>query len=169
MIAPLRLSFVVACPRDVAFGLWTEASRVWWRSSHTSAGTPGSTILFEPFVSGRVYERTADGEEIPWARSVPGSPRDDWTYTWHLRADRADATDVEIRFLEEDGGRCRVEIEHRGWERLGEHGPERREANGHGWNGVLPHFVTACEGGSGERAAQETSQPPSTGNAAPVQ
>ena len=40
-------------------------------------------------------------------------------YLWYLGRDRADATEVEIRFLARGAGATRVEIEHRGWERLG--------------------------------------------------
>jgi uncharacterized protein YndB with AHSA1/START domain len=36
-------------------------------------------------------------------------------YEWHLRQDRADATELEIRF-------------------------DRREANRRGWAGLLPHY-----------------------------
>ncbi len=68
-------------------------------------------------------------------------------YTWHLRADRTDATEVEIRFRDRGDATTQVEIEHRGWDRLGATGPARRDANGAGWAGVLPHFVTACAEG----------------------
>jgi hypothetical protein len=34
-------------------------------------------------------------------------------YLWHIRRDRADATEVEIKFLDA-GDRTRIEIEHRG-------------------------------------------------------
>jgi hypothetical protein len=37
-----------------------------------------------------------------------------------------------------------VTIVHRGWERLGAAGPERRERNARGWGGLLPHFEAAC-------------------------
>jgi hypothetical protein len=37
-----------------------------------------------------------------------------------------------------------VEIEHRGWERLGAQGPAWREADKGGWRTLLPHYVAAC-------------------------
>lgn len=40
-------------------------------------------------------------------------------FSWHLRAERADATDVSITFVDGGDGTSRVEIEHAGWERLG--------------------------------------------------
>ena len=75
-------------------------------------------------------------------------------YLWHLRADRRDATEVEIRFTALGGaGTTRVDIDHRGWDRLGALGPARRDANDAGWAGLLPHYVVACATarGDGER------------------
>jgi hypothetical protein len=40
----------------------------------------------------------------------------------------------------------RVEIEHRGWERLGSNGLRWRDANQNGWDGVLPAYKAACAG-----------------------
>ena len=40
-------------------------------------------------------------------------------YLWHLRRDRADATDVLIVFSPQGEDCCRVSIEHTGWDRLG--------------------------------------------------
>jgi hypothetical protein len=38
----------------------------------------------------------------------------------------------------------RVEIERRGWERLGAKGQRWRDADQAGWDGVLPAYVAAC-------------------------
>ena len=69
-------------------------------------------------------------------------------YLWHLRADRVDATEVEITFSELDDALTRVEIEHRGWERLGAGAQARRDANFAGWGSLLPHYVAATSGGT---------------------
>jgi uncharacterized protein YndB with AHSA1/START domain len=71
-------------------------------------------------------------------------------YLWHIRRDRADATDVEITFVPLDDGRTRVDIVHTGWERLGAEGRSWRDANAGGWNGLLPHFAAACDGNDKE-------------------
>ena len=42
-------------------------------------------------------------------------------------------------------GRCRLEIVHSGWERLGAEAETWRTANRGGWDGLLPHFVTAID------------------------
>ena len=64
-------------------------------------------------------------------------------YLWHLRTDRARPTDVEIRFRPDDAG-TRVEIEHAGWERLGDAAEAWRGRNLAGWTTLLPHFVAAA-------------------------
>ena len=54
------------------------------------------------------------------------------------------ATDVEIVFREVNGSMTRVEIEHAGWDRLGESGLAWRDANRAGWDGVLPSYEEAA-------------------------
>jgi uncharacterized protein YndB with AHSA1/START domain len=48
-------------------------------------------------------------------------------------------TEVEVRFTPEGGGTL-VELEHRGWERLGEIAAEARQTYGGGWVRVLSRF-----------------------------
>jgi hypothetical protein len=45
------------------------------------------------------------------------------------------------------GGLTRVEIEHRGWERLGAAGPSWRDANYGGWSTLFPRFIAAAAPG----------------------
>ncbi|MBA2751939.1 MAG: SRPBCC domain-containing protein [Actinobacteria bacterium] len=157
MIEPLRLSLVVGCSCEAAFRTWTERTGLWWPTDHTATGDADSVVTFEPFVGGRVYERTPGGSEVDWGRIVVWEPPRRLAYLWHLRVDRADATDVEITFTVDEGDHCRVEIEHRGWERLGDLGLRRRDANQQGWAGLLPHFVAACRGP--EASAPRASSP----------
>jgi uncharacterized protein YndB with AHSA1/START domain len=140
---PLQLAFHVDCGVEHAFATWAQRTSTWWPSSHTVAGEPGLQIVFEPVAGGRIFERAADGHEADWGRIVAWEPPRRLVYTWHLRQDRADATEVEIRFAERPGGGTTVTIEHRGWERLGARGPDRRDANRRGWAGLLPHYVAA--------------------------
>ena len=63
---------------------------------------------------------------------------------WHLRRDRIDATDVEIRFVARDAATTTVEIEHRSWERLGADGQSWRDRNRGGWESLLPHYIEAA-------------------------
>ena len=100
-------------------------------------------------VGGRTYERTADGVEHDWGEVTVWQPPARLAYLWHLGHDRADATEVEIRFLPTGRAMTRIEIEHKGWERLGAAAEQRRDGNRAGWQGVLPHFVAAVTRGEG--------------------
>ena len=63
------------------------------------------------------------------------------------RLDRARATEVDIRFVARGSVATRIEIEHRGWERLGEAAELWRARNNAGWQSLLPHFQAAAEKG----------------------
>jgi hypothetical protein len=141
-IAPIALTFEVDGPPERAFLIWTERIGTWWPGSHSVSGAPARVTL-EGRPGGRIYEVTADGTEHDWGEITTWEPPSRLGYLWHLRRDRRDATDVEIRFVAA-GARTRVEIEHRGWERLGAEGTAWRDANRGGWGSLLPHFVDAA-------------------------
>ncbi len=146
-IEPLRLAFEVDCAPDHAFMVWTERIGTWWPSDHTASGEPDLRVVLEGRVGGRIFERTASGTEHDWGEVVAWEPPRRFVYLWHLRRDRADATEVEIRF-QPSGSATRVEIEHRGWERLGADGRTWRDRNFGGWSTLLPHYVEAAGGGT---------------------
>ena len=144
-IEPLRLTFDVDCPRDAAFDLWTRRFGTWWPRSHSVTGGEDLQIVLEPRLGGRIFERTRDGVEHDWGEVTLWEPPLRFGYLWHLRRDRADATDVEIRFLPVPGDRTRIEIEHTGWERLGADGRDWRDRNLGGWQSLLPHLLEAVQ------------------------
>jgi uncharacterized protein YndB with AHSA1/START domain len=147
MSGPLKLSFDVACSPEHAFSLWTSRISTWWPSDHTVSGQSDLEIVLQSGVGGRIFERTAEGVEHEWGEVTVWEPPTRLVYRWHLRQDRADATEVEIRFLAQGAVGTQVEIEHRGWERLGALGEERRAQNRAGWESLLPYFRTAIDQG----------------------
>ena len=72
-------------------------------------------------------------------------PPQRFVYSWHLRRTPEEATEVEIRFVPLSDDATRVEIEHRGWERLGAEGQSWRDRNRGGWDTLLPHYVGAVQ------------------------
>jgi activator of Hsp90 ATPase-like protein len=144
MIEPLHLAFEVDCPLEHAFDTWTQRTSSWWPPSHTVSGEPGLEVVFEGRPGGRIFERTPGGREVEWGEVTVWERPRRLSYLWHIRTDRSDATEVEIRFSEQGPSRTRVEIEHRGWERLGAKGAGWRTVNRAGWDGVLPHYVAGC-------------------------
>lgn len=142
-IEPLRLAFRVQCSAEHAFMTWTERIGTWWPIDHTASGEPNLAVVLEGRIGGRIFERTSTGTEHDWGEVLAWEPPHRLVYSWHLGRGRADATEVEIRFLPGSDA-TRVEIEHRGWERLGAEGADWRDRNLGGWSTLLPHFVRAA-------------------------
>ena len=147
MTSPLRISFDVACPTEHAFALWTSRIGTWWPPDHTVTGEPGLAVVLEGGVGGRIYERTAAGTEHDWGQVTVWEPPSRLAYLWHLGQDRSQATEVDIRFVARGESDTRVEIEHRGWERLGTTADAWRDRNQIGWQTLLPHFAAALTKG----------------------
>jgi uncharacterized protein YndB with AHSA1/START domain len=150
MTEPLRVDIEVACASVDAFSIWTERFGDWWPRGHSVTGDPAA-VCFEPRLHGRIFERTRDGLEIDWGEITEWDPPRRLAYLWHIRRDRADATDVEISFIAVGNDATRVEITHTGWERLGAEAERWRDANRGGWAGLLPNFIAACEAHGIER------------------
>jgi uncharacterized protein YndB with AHSA1/START domain len=144
VIEPLRMTFDVGCPPERAFELWTAQTSSWWPATHTVSAHPGVAVIIEPSVGGRIYERTPGGEEHDWGQVTGWDPPHRVAYLWHLRQDRADATEVEITFAAHGPAGTRVCIVHRGWEALGARGPAQQERNERGWAGLLPRYRAAA-------------------------
>jgi len=143
---PLRYRFVVRCPVDRAFQLWTARAAAWWpMATHSVSGRRDAVLVIEPGAGGRVYEQTADGREFSWGRVLAWEPPGRLVCEW-LVGDTA--TELEVRFTAGGDGETVVEIEHRGWEQFGEAAGDRRDQNARGWSGVIPLFVTACSRGA---------------------
>jgi uncharacterized protein YndB with AHSA1/START domain len=140
---PLSFSFEVDCAVDHAFAVWTSGIGTWWPADHTVTGEDGLRVVLEGRPGGRIYERTASGAEHDWGEITAWEPPRRLAYSWFLRADRADATDVTVRFSPAGAGRTRVDIEHAGWERLGDRGAAWRERNQGGWTTLFPHYRAA--------------------------
>jgi len=141
---PLRISFDVACSAEHAFRVWTSRIGTWWPPDHTVTGRPEQIVL-QGDVGGRIYERTADGAEHDWGEVTVWQPPSRLAYLWHLGIGRSSATEVDIKFIASGEKATRIEIEHRGWERLGEAAGWWRERNTAGWENLLPHFRAAAE------------------------
>ena len=141
---PIELTFTVACDPAHAFQVWATRTAMWWPSSHTRSGDPATVVRFEPGRGGRIFERTPVGVEHHWGRILAWEPPGRLVYLWHLDAPGPeDGTEVTVTFTPAEGGGTQVRIVHRGWERLGAAGAERRRRNLGGWAGLLPHYQAA--------------------------
>jgi uncharacterized protein YndB with AHSA1/START domain len=146
---PLSLAFEVSCSARHAFRVWTSQIGTWWPADHTVTGRGDLEVVLEGAIGGRIYERTPEGEEHDWGEVTVWEPPTQLGYRWHLGRDRAEATEVEIRFVDRGTEGTRIEIEHRGWDRLGADAGPWRDRNRIGWESVLPHVRAALEKGDG--------------------
>ncbi|MEX2457867.1 MAG: metalloregulator ArsR/SmtB family transcription factor [Actinomycetota bacterium] len=153
-IEPVRRSVTVAAAPERAFAVFTERFGEWWPLElHSIAvddpepgregGSPVSAVI-EPGEGGRVFERLADGTELGWGHVAAWEPPHRLVLSWNpSRTDRPH-TEVEITFTVEGTG-TRVDLEHRGWERLGPRGADVREGYASGWGGTLGRFASLIE------------------------
>jgi uncharacterized protein YndB with AHSA1/START domain len=145
--AVVRRSVTVRQTPEDAFRLFTERIASWWPLESHSIGKEGEspeTVVMEAGAGGRLYERMADGDESHWGTILAWEPPHRVVISWELTPDRP-ATEVEVRFSPE-GDETRVELEHRGWERLAEHADEVRASYHTGWEYVLARYAERAGG-----------------------
>jgi len=141
---PIRLAVEIECPPAHAFDVWTTKTSMWWPVEHTVSQVRGLQVVFEPRSGGRIFERTPSGGEIPWGEITAWEPPRRLVYRWYIMTEPRNATEVELRFLDRGDGNTRLEIEHRGWDALGDFGTPGRGENNAGWAAVLTIYVGAC-------------------------
>lgn len=144
-IAAVRKSVTVACSIERAWQVFTAETSSWWPlSTHSVHEEKAKQVVLEPWEGGEMYELTESGERAHWARVLAWEPPRRLVLAWHVNPERAAPTEIEATFHEEAGG-TRVEVEHRGWEHLGEEGREVRERYDAGWNAVLECFRSTAD------------------------
>lgn len=143
-------SVTVRAPRTRAFAVFTEKFFTWWPSSHHIGDTDPADAVIEPEVGGRWYERGVDGVECDWGRVLAFDPPGRLVLSWHLRGDwtydpdPAKASEIEVRFVEDEPGTTRVELSHRHIERHDAPGDVVRGVSSPtGWAGILAIYADA--------------------------
>ena len=110
---PIRQSVHVECPIEDAFRLFTEGFAEWWPlAAYSMTGQEAEACDMEPWVGGRVFERTRSGKEQEWGSVVAWDSPTRLTFTWRPGAR------VDVQFQAEADG-TRVTLIHTGWERAG--------------------------------------------------
>jgi uncharacterized protein YndB with AHSA1/START domain len=139
VIEVVRKTVTVDCTVEEAFRVFTVDALSWWPVENHSIHQSVSEIVFEPHVGGEVYEISESGERGYWATVRQWDPPNRLVLAWNILRSEGDPTEVEVRFVP-DGPATRVELEHRGWERLAERGADKRSSYDSGWDFVLGRF-----------------------------
>jgi uncharacterized protein YndB with AHSA1/START domain len=136
-LGPIVKSVTVNAPLQRAFELFTDGIATWWPlETHSVAEDRAETCVFEARQGGRIFERTATGEEHLWGAVVVWEPPHRVVYTWHPGRGEETAQEVEMHFsVERDG--TRIDLEHRGWDRYGDGAAEMLRNYHGGWDYVL--------------------------------
>jgi uncharacterized protein YndB with AHSA1/START domain len=133
----IRKTVLVDFTPEEAFDLFTARIASWWPvRTHSYGGDKVTDVVVEPFVGGRVYEVTEEGEQ-DWAKVLAWEPPGRVLLDWQIG--EACGTEVEVTF-EPEGPGSRVVLEHRGFG-----ADEPRDRYSGGWDVVLAPFVTASK------------------------
>ena len=136
VIEVVRKSVTVDCAVEEAFRIYTAEASSWWPTTeHSIHGDRVKEIVFEEHTGGEVYEVADTGERAHWATVLEWEPPSRLVLAWEVTPSVV-GTEVEVRFLPEGDG-TRVEVEHRGWERVAERAAEKRHEYDTGWDHVL--------------------------------
>jgi uncharacterized protein YndB with AHSA1/START domain len=107
---PIRRRVYVDCPIEDAFRLFTQHLAEWWPFADDCA--------IEPWIGGRLQERTGSGEERNLATVTVWEPPERIAFDWHSEPDSGASQSVEILFRTDAYG-TEVILTHLGWETTG--------------------------------------------------
>ena len=102
-VAPVRKTIMVGTSAERAFQVFTEEMNTWWPLASKHIGkADAKTVVMEPFVGGRWFERGVDGSECDWGHVRTWDPPRRLVLTWEISSDWHDdpsiQTEVEVRF-----------------------------------------------------------------------
>ena len=144
-IEPVRATVEVRRGIEDAFRVFTAGIATWWPvAGHSVEPDKVAAVVLEDRVGGRLYERRHDGGEADWGRVLAWEPPTRLLLAWKPNPERPAPTEVEVRFLAVEPGRTRVELEHRGWERLGDLAAQARDSYRDGWPTVLDAYAATA-------------------------
>lgn len=150
---PVRKSITVSASPETAFEVFTEDFDSWWPRSHHIGKSPMTRGIIEGRAGGRCYTEQEDGTECDWGSILAWEPPKRillaWQITgnWEFEPDLAKSSEVEIRFTPVEGGKTKVDLEHRHFERLASGGEAMRtgvNAEG-GWGSLLQLYANRVD------------------------
>jgi uncharacterized protein YndB with AHSA1/START domain len=145
-IEPVVKTVTVACTAEEAFRYFSADFNIWWPAATQSVVAYASefkdkpaTVIFEPRVGGRIFERARSGEEHVWGTILAWDPPVRVEFSFHPGRDDKEAQTVEVTFSPVPEG-TKVVLLHSGWEKLSANAQKTRDSYNQGWHTV---FVSA--------------------------
>ena len=137
LYTPVLKSVTVKADPGQAFRRFTSEMAAWWPlASHSVGQSEAETVVMEGHVGGRIVERIRGGRECVWGTVTAWEPSRRVAFTWHPGEAPETAQDVEVRFTAV-GARTRVDLVHKGFERMGPMARKARRGYPIGWAYVL--------------------------------
>lgn len=145
---PIRKSVFVRCDVERAFDLYTQGLDTWWPlETHTRhdevEGAKVERVEFPAEASKPILEHLSTGDALSWGDVLVYERPRRLVIAWKPNSNPNPPTEIEITFTPEGDG-TRVELEHRGWERLGALAEEGRASYDGGWDHVLGLYAAAA-------------------------
>lgn len=148
---PVRQHTTVRSGLEHTFGVFVRRIGSWWPLRPYSAGKEHvRQVTVEERAGGRVFETWDDGTDVEWGTLLAWEPPTRFVMTWEMTSP---PTEVELSFKPLGPALTRVEVEHRGWERLTEEqlraacampGGYQGGAFTTGWAAILKCFAEAA-------------------------
>lgn len=138
---PILKVMRVAATTERAFRFFTQRMEAWW-PFETHSVLKNDRVRFDGPVGpgATIAEHAVDGKVCEWGKVTVWDPPARLVFLFGAWAGWDHVTEVEVRFIA-DGDGTRVELEHRGWERLkGENLHGAREEYENGWDRVVEGF-----------------------------
>lgn len=144
---PIRQSTTVHAGVAQTFEVFVGALDQWWPlRTHSLGEERVAGVTVERRAGGRVYETWDDGQQRTWGTLLAWEPPMRFVLTWDIVTPRV--TEVELRFRELAPSLTRVDLEHRGWDKLTDADfnglRERRDSYNTGWAMILRLFTAAA-------------------------
>jgi len=116
---PVRQSVLIGSTVEHTFEVFVREIAAWWPLDPFSFGGRSriQTVSVDRRIGGRVVEHWYDGSERGWGTVLDWRAPAGFAMTWNVTGE---PTEVELRFSAVGPARTRVEVEHRGWEKLDE-------------------------------------------------
>jgi uncharacterized protein YndB with AHSA1/START domain len=147
-VEPITRTVTVQGSVQRAFDLFTGQMGSWWPlETHSIAVDQrleqrAVTLRVGTHQGGRIEEVLEDGSTRDWGEVSAWEPPSRVVFWWKPNDLPTPPTEVEVRFTPL-GDRTRVDVEHRGWEGLGDFAEEIRPlyASEGGWTMVLARYA----------------------------
>jgi Activator of Hsp90 ATPase homolog 1-like protein len=158
---PIRQATTVRSDLAHTFDVFVRTIGDWWPTVPFSNGAERvDTVVLEPRIGGRFYERWTDGTECEWGEVLEWDPPHGFATSWLAKGT---PTRVHLTFRELGPSLTRVDLVHSGWDALSDQ--QRREdcalpggyeggAYVEGWRRILDSFADRLGGARDEVGEQ---------------